>query len=142
MNILIAPNAFKNSLAADKVAEAIGIGLQQSKLQCNIQCFPIGDGGDGTAHLLIQHLHGSIVNTIVYDPLHRKINSSFGFVINDRTAIIELADASGLRLLHKDEYDPLHATTYGTGELIKAVLDIEAKKIILCIGGSATVDGG
>lgn len=142
MNILIAPNAFKNSLAADKVAEAISKGFLQSRLECNTICFPVGDGGDGTAKLLIDHLQGTLIKTIVHDPLNRKINSSFGLVENGQTAVIELADASGLRLLEPGEYDPLHTTTYGTGELIKTALDKNVKKIILCIGGSATVDGG
>lgn len=142
MNILIAPNAFKNSLAADAVAEAISKGLQQSKLSCNCTSFPVGDGGDGTALLLMKHLDAKIINTTVHDPAGRKINSCFGLTGNDQTAIIELADASGLRLLQKNEYAPLHTTTFGTGELIKQALEKRVKKIILCIGGSATVDGG
>ena len=142
MRILIAPNAFKNSLDATKVAEAISKGLQQSKLSCSTVCFPVGDGGDGTASLLIQHLQGKMINATVHDPLGRKINASFGLTDQDHTAVIELANASGLRLLQPGEYDPLHATTYGTGELIKQALDQGAKKIIIGIGGSATVDAG
>jgi len=142
MHILIAPNAFKNSLAAAKVAEAIDNGLQQSKLSCTTTCFPVADGGDGTADLLINYLGGQLIHTIVNDPLKRKITSSFGWIEKDKTAIIELAAASGLRLLKADEYDPLTTTTYGTGELIIEALNKGAAKIILCIGGSATVDGG
>lgn len=141
MNILVAPNAFKNSLAADAAAEAIVKGLQQSRLSCTCTSFPVGDGGDGTAVLLLKHLNGKIINKIVHDPTGRKINSFFGLT-EDKTAIIELADASGLKLLQKNEYDALHATTFGTGELIKYAVETGAKKIILCIGGSATVDGG
>jgi glycerate kinase len=140
MNILIAPNAFKNSLDAARVAEAISKGLQQSTLSCTIDCFPVGDGGDGTAALIIQHFNGKRLEATVHDPLGRKIMASFGIIDQDQTAVIELADASGLRLLLPGEYDPLHANTYGTGELIKLALDREVKKIILCIGGSATVD--
>src|SRR4030095_14493713 len=142
MHILIAPNAFKNSLAAAKVAEAIDNGLQQSKLSCTTTCFPVADGGDGTADLLINYLGGQLNHTIVNDPLKRKITSSFGWIGKDKTAIIELAAASGLRLLKADEYGPLNTTTYGTGELIMEALNKGAVKIILCIGGSATVDGG
>jgi glycerate 2-kinase len=142
MHILIAPNAFKNSLAAAKVAEAIDNGLQQSKLSCTTTCFPVADGGDGTADLFINYLGGQLIHTIVNDPLKRKITSSFGWIEKDKTAIIELAAASGLRLLKADEYDPLTTTTYGTGELIIEALNKGAAKIILCIGGSATVDGG
>ena len=142
MHILIAPNAFKNSLDAAKVAEAINNGLNQSKLFCTTTCFPVADGGDGTASLLIDYLGGQLIHTIVQDPLTREITSSFGWIEKDKTAIIELANASGLRLLKTDEYNPLVATTHGTGELIIEALNKGAAKIILCIGGSATVDGG
>ena len=142
MHILIAPNAFKNSLPADAAAAAISKGLDESQLSCTCTCFPVADGGDGTAALLIKHLHGKIIDATVNDPQRRRINTSFGLIENDETAVIELADASGLRLLQPGEYDPLHATTYGTGELIKFALDKGVKKIIMGIGGSATVDAG
>ena len=142
MHILIAPNAFKNSLDALAVAEAIGEGLHQSKLNCSFEYFPVGDGGDGTAALIIQKNNGTIINAEVHDALGRNIHASFGLIDNGNTAVIELADASGIRLLQPQELDPLHATTYGTGELIKHALDKGVSKIIMCIGGSATVDGG
>ena len=142
MHILIAPNAFKNSLDAAKVAEAISNGLQKSKLSCTTTCFPVADGGDGTAGLLIDHLGSQLIPAIVKDPLKRKITSSFGWIEKDKTAIIELAAASGLRLLKTEEYHPLITTTQGTGELIIEALNKNATKIILCIGGSATVDAG
>src|SRR5678815_3254156 len=142
MHILIAPNAFKNSLDAAKVAEAISNGLRKSKLQCTSSCFPVADGGDGTAGLLIDHLKGERIHTDVHDPLMREIIAAFGWIEKDKTAIIELAAAAGLRLLKPAEYDPLTTTTFGTGELILKALEKNANKIILCIGGSATVDGG
>ena len=142
MHILIAPNAFKNSLDAAKVAEAISNGLHKSKLQCTTSCFPVADGGDGTAALLVDYLKAEWIHTDVHDPLMRKINSSFGWLEKDKTAIIELAAASGLRLLTPAEYDPLTATTAGTAELILKALEKNVSKIILCVGGSATVDGG
>lgn len=142
MQILISPNAFKNALDAAAVALAIEKGLQQSSLQCTTTCFPIGDGGDGTGDLLTHSLNGSFINTTVHDPLGRMINAHFGLIDNEQTAVIEMTAASGLRLLTPDEYDPLHASSYGTGELIKNALDKNISKIILCVGGSATVDGG
>ena len=142
MRIVIAPNAFKNSLNAADVAAAISKGLQQSNLSCETACFPVGDGGDGTGVLLIDHLKGERIFTEVCDPIGRRINASFGIIAATKTAVIELADASGLRLLKHNEYDPLHANTYGTGELIKAALDYGATHILLCIGGSATIDAG
>jgi glycerate kinase len=141
MRILVAPNAFKNSLAAEDVAGAIKEGLEESKLQCTIDCFPVGDGGDGTAELIVKYYNGNMISVIVHDPLMRKISSSFGLMENDETAVIEMANASGLRLLHSNELDPLHTSSFGTGELITNALDKGVNKIIMCIGGSATVDG-
>jgi len=141
MRILVAPNAFKNSLAAADVAEAVKIGLEESNLQCTVDCFPVGDGGDGTADLILKYYNGKIVFVTVHDPLMRKISSSFGLMEGEKTAVIEMANASGLKLLQLNELDPLHTTSFGTGELIKKSLDSEVKRIIMCIGGSATVDG-
>ena len=141
MQILIAPNAFKNSLSAADAATAIKEGLLKSDLDCNCICFAVGDGGDGTAELIIQHCKGAVFNTEVNDPLGRKINAEFGLIDNYKTAVIEMANASGLRLLQAKEYDPLHSSSFGTGELLKHALDKKVNKIVLCIGGSATVDG-
>ena len=142
MHIVIAPNSFKNSLDATSCAKAIEEGLLQSKLNCTCTCFPVGDGGDGTAALLIEKWNANYINVIVHDPLKKIINASFGFIDETKTAIIEMADASGIKLLKKEDLDPLHATSFGTGELILHALNKSAKKIIVCIGGSATVDGG
>jgi glycerate 2-kinase len=141
MRILVAPNAFKNSLDAKKVAQAIREGLIQSKLACEVECFPVGDGGDGTAPLLIEREKGKRLKAEVLDPLGRKITASFGLIDDGKTAVLELADAVGLRLLKQKEYAPLHANTRGAGELIKKALEQGVRKIIMCIGGSATVDG-
>lgn len=142
MHIVIAPNSFKNSLDALSCAKAIEQGFLQSNLKCTCVCFPVGDGGDGTAKLLMQKSNATSIEINVHGPINRIINASFGFIENDKTAIIEMADASGIKLLKKDELNPLKATSIGTGELMKTALDCEAKKIILCIGGSATVDAG
>lgn len=141
MHILIAPNAFKHSCTATVAAEAIKKGLMESRLEFSSTCFPIGDGGDGTALLLIRKFSGEVVSLKVKDPLGRMINATLGLIDNGSTGVVELADASGLKLLKKEEYNPLQATTFGAGQLIKYALDKGVKKIILCIGGSATVDG-
>jgi glycerate kinase len=141
MRILVAPNAFKSSLAAADVAEAIRAGLEESKLQCTVDCFPVGDGGDGTAELILRYHNGSAISATVHDPLMRKISSSFGLMEEGKTAVIEMANASGLRLLQSRELDPLHTSSFGTGELIINALERGVSKIIMCIGGSATVDG-
>jgi len=142
MHILIAPNAFKNSLDAMQVAKAIEQGLKQSRLHCTTECFPIADGGDGTGSLIIERCKGVIISQQVHDPLGRKIDSRFGLIDNGKTAVIEMADASGLRLLKREELNPMQTSSYGTGELINAALDKGATKIIIAMGGSATVDGG
>src|SRR6185312_8780254 len=142
MHILIAPNAFKNSLTADKVAEAIRYGLQQSRLQCTTECFPIGDGGNGTAALIIKKKNGRRIVADAHDPLGRKNKYIFGLIEEGRTAVIEMADAAGLQFLEPAELNPLETSSYGCGELIRAALDAGVRNIILGMGGSATVDGG
>lgn len=142
MHILIAPNAFKGSLSAEGAARAIAEGLHDSKLNCDTTLFPIADGGDGTTSLLNKYWNAEIIPVSVHDPLGRKMESSFGWISKGKKAIISISDASGLKLLKKEELNPLHASTFGTGELIKAALDKRAEKIIIGVGGSATVDGG
>lgn len=142
MHILIAPNAFKNSLNAQDVAGAIRKGLKQSNLKCSSECFPIGDGGDGTARLIIDKFKGEWHEFEILDPLGRIIKSSFGLIDNAKTAVIEMADASGIRLLKEDELSPLNVSSFGTGQLIRHALDLRVNKIIIGLGGSATVDGG
>lgn len=140
--VLIAPNAFKHSLNAVDAALAIQEGFQQSTLDCMCECFPIGDGGDGTGELMIRKHNGQRVSSEVDDPFGRKITASFGLVAKGKTAIIEMASASGLHLVDPSELNPLRATSFGTGELIKLALDMGVTQLVLAIGGSATVDGG
>ncbi len=142
MKILIAPNTFKSSLSATDAAEAIRRGILESGLACTTQCFPVGDGGDGTASLIVKYFDGVIYEAEAHDPLWRKIKTSMGFIDGGKTAVIEMADISGLKLLEQNELDPLFATSFGCGELLRAAMDKGARKIILAIGGSATVDGG
>ena len=141
MHILISPNAFKHSLSAEEAAFAIQTGLMQSKLNCTCECFPIGDGGDGTGDLIIKKCGGKLVSAEVSDPLKRRINTTFGLIDEGKTAVIEMADASGVRLLRPEELNPLRASSFGTGEQIEIALDKGATKIIIGMGGSATVDG-
>ena len=141
MHIVIAPNAIKGNLTSGDAAQCIAEGLKKSKLSCTIKKIPIADGGDGTAHLLSKKLSAKVITTFVHDPLGKRIRSSFGWVNKTKTAIIELADASGIRLLSANELNPLKANTRGMGELIKIALDKGAEKIIIGLGGSATVDG-
>ncbi|MEO6522904.1 MAG: glycerate kinase [Mucilaginibacter sp.] len=142
LNILIAPNAFKHAVDAEAAALAIKKGFEESDLDCICQCFPIADGGDGTGSLIIKQCVGEIVTVTVQDPLGRNIDASFGVIDGGETAVIEMASASGIRLLKPEELSPLRVTSFGTGQLMIAALDRGVKRIILAMGGSATVDGG
>lgn len=143
LHILIAPNAFKHSLDARQVAEALHEGFSQSRLDCRTTLFPIGDGGDGTCKLLHEKFNGELVTITVSGPLGIPVEASYSLVDEGKTAIIEMADASGIRLIKAEERDPLRASSKGTGELILHALDHhKVDQVILGMGGSATVDGG
>lgn len=142
MTILIAPDKFKGSLSAKEVCEAVSTGLLKLDPSLSIISVPLADGGEGTSELLTINSGGSVINCSVSDPLFRKINASYGISGDGTTAFIEMASASGLHLLTKEERNPLNTTTYGTGELIKDAIARGVTKIILAIGGSATNDAG
>jgi len=139
LKILIAPNAFKHSLSAVEVADAIKEGLVQSGLLAEYDIVPVADGGDGTLTALNLVLRGTEQVSQVADPLGRVVEARWG--ISEKTAIIEMAEASGIHLLQPDELDPLQTNTFGTGQLITKALDQGASEILIGIGGSATVDG-
>ncbi|WP_346236453.1 glycerate kinase [Niabella insulamsoli] len=139
-HIVIASNAYKNSLSASVAAEAINAGLKKSKLSCTTACVPVGDGGDGTALLLSKYLKAKARYYQTINAIGKSIQAPVYYTKNNTIAIIELADASGLKLLKPDQYAPLHANTRGTGILIKRALNRNVKKLILAIGGSATID--
>lgn len=108
----------------------------------SIKLIPMADGGEGTCELLTDHSKGSMISAEVSDPLFRKITASYGISGDGSTAFIEMASASGLALLSKEERNPLKTSTYGTGELIADAITRGVNKIILTIGGSATNDAG
>ncbi|MEA3503618.1 MAG: glycerate kinase [Bacteroidota bacterium] len=142
MNIIIAPDSFKECLSAQKVAENIAIGIKKTLPQSQIAIMPMADGGEGTVEALIVATQGTKKTVQVHNPLMRKIDSFFGLSKKGETAFIEMAAASGLELLSENEKNPSVTTTYGTGELINAALNLGVKNIIIGIGGSATNDGG
>lgn len=123
MRVLIAPNSFKNSLDANEVAAAIREGLEQSNLPVTCELFAVADGGDGTAPLLMQHLNARAVTIAVQGPKAAAVNATYGWLQATQTAIIEMAAASGLRLLSMAERDPLHCSSNGTGEIMAHALD-------------------
>ncbi|MBS1661496.1 MAG: glycerate kinase [Bacteroidetes bacterium] len=142
LRVLIAPNAFKHSLDADAAALAIEDGLRHSSLSCSCELFPVGDGGDGTGELIIKKCGGELVNVAVRDPLGRPIFASYGLIDGGGTAVIEMANASGLRLLAPSELNPLRALSFGTGQQMLSAVDKGVRRIVIGMGGSATVDGG
>lgn len=142
MHVLIAPNAFKHSLPADAAAAAILKGLQESSLTFTAECFPVGDGGDGTGDLLMTRLDALKITSTARDPFGRNRTTYYGLTPDHDTAIIEMANASGLRLLESTALDPLNASSIGTGDLLGAALGQNPRHILLCLGGSATVDAG
>jgi len=142
MHILIAPNSFKNSLDAALAARMIRKGLRMSKLDFTCECFPIGDGGGGTGRLLTMKLGGSFEKVWVQNPAGKEIKATFGLTASKKTAIIEMAEASGIHLLNSMELNPLITSSYGTGQLITEALNRGVDKILITMGGSATVDGG
>jgi glycerate 2-kinase len=142
VTILIASDKFKGSLSAKEVCEAIRTGLLKLDPSLSVISVPLADGGEGTSELLTLNSKGSVINCSVSDPLFRKVNASYGISGDGATAFIEMASASGLHLLAKEERNPLNTTTYGSGELIADAIARGVNKIILAIGGSATNDAG
>ena len=142
MRILIAPDKFKGSLEALEVCHAVEEGIKLAFPDAKTISIPLADGGEGTARILTEYTQGRFPSVLVNDPLGRKIVAEYGISGDGKTAFIEMATASGLLLLSKDEYNPLLTSTFGTGELISDALDNGVDKIILGIGGSATTDGG
>jgi glycerate kinase len=142
MKIVIAPDSFKESLTALEVADAIEQGFKKFYPHADYVRIPMADGGEGTVQSLVDALKGKVVEQSVTAPLGNKIQAFFGISGDNQTAVIEMAAASGLHLVSPAQRNPLKTTSFGTGELIKAALDLGVKKIILGIGGSATNDAG
>jgi len=142
MNILIAPDSFKDCLSAREVAMALARGIQKVLPDLSPIIAPMADGGEGTVESVIDATGGERIKLVVKDPLMRDIDSFYGLSGDGKTAIIEMAAASGLELLGEDERDPWITSTYGTGQLIADALKRSCTKILLGIGGSATNDGG
>lgn len=142
MRIVIAPDSFKGCLNALEVAQAMQRGVQRVEPDPFIDLIPMADGGEGTVDAMLCAVKGIKIEVTVTDPLGRPIRASYGLIDEGKTAIIEMAAASGLPLLKAEEKNPRITTTQGTGELLRDALDRGVNKILLGIGGSATNDGG
>lgn len=142
MKIVIAPDSFKDSLSAQGVAIAVASGLAEVWPDAELVQCPMADGGEGTIEAVLAACDGQWMSATVSGPLGVAVDAQWGWLEQSRTAIIEMAMASGLQLLTLEQRDACISSTYGTGELISAALDVGAQRIILAIGGSATNDAG
>jgi glycerate kinase len=139
--ILVAPDSFKGTFSAPAVAAAIGRGLERAGFPPPDLC-PVADGGEGTMAALLVTLGGSTEGAEVGDPLGRPVQAAFGLIEDGATAIVEVAEASGLGRVAEAERDAEAASTRGTGELIVAAVEAGAQVVLVAAGGSATTDGG
>ncbi|MFW0758949.1 glycerate kinase [Pseudomonas sp. H11T01] len=142
MKIIIAPDSFKDSLSAEGVANAIALGLAEVWPDAQLIKCPMADGGEGTVEAILAACDGELRSTQVQGPSGATVLARWGWLPQSCTAIIEMAEASGLQLVAVGQRDACSSSTYGTGQLIGAALDAGAQRIILAIGGSATNDGG
>jgi len=142
MKVVIAPDSFKGNLSARQVCEAVMQGLHDVDPSIRAVAIPLADGGEGTARAIGLAAKGEFRTVRVTGPLGGTVEAEFVLIRNGQTAVMDMASASGIELVAVDKLDPMKATSYGTGELIRAALDAGARELLLGIGGSATVDGG
>ena len=145
MRILLAPDSFKEATSAEAIAQAMARGIKRGNPQAECRLIPLSDGGEGLTQALVHATAGTLHNVETVDAIGRPIIAQFGFLGNkhtSRTAVVELASASGLEQVSPADRDPMAASTFGTGLLIHAAIDAGADRIVLGLGGSATTDGG
>lgn len=142
MKIVLAPNAFKGSLSGSDAARAMRVGIEAVSTHFEIVEVPVSDGGDGLVDVVATTLNGRRNSHVVTGPLGTRVAAEYVYLAAQQAVVIEMAKASGLCLIRMDERDPMRASSHGTGELIKAALDLGAQTIVIGLGGSATVDGG
>lgn len=142
MKIIISPDAFKGTLSAVEVANAIDKGIKKLDETIETLRLPVADGGEGTLETLVEATAGTTIETTVKDPFGREIQAMYGVLGDGETCIIEMASASGMLRVAAEELNPRIASTFGTGQLITAALDANYRKFIVCLGGSATNDAG
>ena len=141
MKFLFASDSFKGTLSSEEISVLLADAAKKQFPDCTYTGIPIADGGEGTVDAVIKVTKGSYRKLSVKGPLFEDVEASYG-VIDGRSAIIEMAAASGLPMVPADKRNPLHTTTYGTGQLIKDALEQGFRNISVAIGGSATNDGG
>jgi glycerate kinase len=141
VNVLVAPDKFRGTLTAEEAARAIATGWRRERPDDDLVLVPMADGGEGTLDTLVAALGGRRLTTRVSAPLGDEIDAEFG-LLPGPTAVVEMARASGLSLLAASRRAPLRTSTRGTGDLIAAACEHHLAEAIVCIGGSATNDGG
>jgi glycerate kinase len=141
MKIILAPDSFKGSLSAPQAAAAMAAGIRRVLPEAEIVEIPVADGGEGTLDILAGQMHGQRHACLVQDPLGNEISADWLSFGPDQ-ALVEMAQASGLTLVPAEQRNPWHASTYGTGQLMRDALDHHCRTLWLAIGGSATIDGG
>ena len=142
MRIIIAPDSFKDALSAKGVAEAIQHGIKMASPTDETVVFPLGDGGEGSSEILGDHLKAVKKTVEVEDALGRPVEAHYYYSKENRTALIEMAQASGLQRIRHEERNCMEASSFGTGQLLLDALRSGAERIVLAIGGSATNDAG
>jgi glycerate kinase len=142
MKIVIAPNAFKGSMTAAVAAQAMARGIREIEPRADLKILPVSDGGDGLVEVLIAALQGEIRCARVRGPLGKPVEARFGWIEENKLAVLEMAEASGLALLTVGEKNPMEATTAGMGEIMLEALKLAPENMLIGIGGSATCDGG
>ncbi|MDR2899926.1 MAG: glycerate kinase, partial [Treponema sp.] len=142
MNILIAPDSFKGNIPAPEVCRIIAEGIHKADNTISVYQVPLADGGEGTAKAITESRQGEFIPVKVKGPLGDPVESFIGLIDDGKTAVLDMASASGIELISRDQLNPMKTSSYGTGELIRAALDRNIHEMIVGIGGSATNDGG
>lgn len=142
MKFVIAPDSFKGSLTAKEAANAMATGIRRVFPDADYRLVPMADGGEGTVQALVDATGGQIIHVTVHAPFDQPTVAGYGLLGDGKTAVIEMAAASGLQFVNDQNRNPLVTTTHGTGELILDAISRDVEQIIIGLGGSATVDGG
>ncbi len=142
MKVVIAIDSFKGSLSSKRLSKHIEEGIKKIYQEAEVMSVPIADGGEGTVEALVEGTNGRFIDIEVNNPLMKKITARYGIMGDNKTAVIEMAEASGLPLIPREERNPMKTTTYGTGEMIKDAISRGCREFIVGIGGSATNDAG
>lgn len=142
MKIVLAPDSFKNAVTAKEAARAMRKGFEKSLPSASYVEVPMADGGEGTVQALVDATNGRFLTAQVQNPLDQTVSAQYGILGDGKTAVIEMAAASGIQYVDAQTQNPLITTTYGTGQLMAAALAQGVQTIVIGLGGSATNDGG